>query len=617
MNPSFLAPTVGNSVPDLGATGQVTSAINITLNPSSLGYQNIVMTVAGRSVFLPPAYANVPGQKSYTIKNSGAYPFGVRDSSGVLLTTIGPSGSAIFSLDNSINWSFTGTLLQPGLITVESNPGAGFTNTIPVPYVTLDANTSVHFLSLSTGGFSAFVADNIGKVFSTPVLISSTNPIVAAFRVSATSLIVFFGTTGTATHFAAVVTLTGSSPSYSLSAGSAATLTVASSMVAWGGENSLTQPKICQLSSTLYLASFVTGTNTAVAAISVSGAVTTIGSPVNVLVGNSVSDTNTVYPVTATTGLEIHIDTSGNMLAQVIVVAGVVCTPQAQQSIPGPNNASVAPATCQLNSTKFLILTNAATTSALMWSITVVGGTAVNINGFYTVETGITGFNNVSPTGTEGPGYSQSGATRFNPRLFTLTATTALLWYMDSGQISRCMVLTENAGVISIGTLVYRSISANTVNASQSGLFLPAGTSEFISIKQDGNATGVTYFHRLTAHKISGSAISVGQGTPLNTISSQVTSQAHVAVRMSSGDYVLGLSNTPFGPAQNLSVFRSNGDVFTIRGNIDVPALTGYTFGVAQPASNRLVLVGSTIFSGTPTLAGDSSPRIMMVELAQ
>lgn len=618
MNPSFLAPSVGNSVPDLGATARTISSTNVYLTPSSLGFQNIAMTVLGQSVFLPPSYANVPGPNTYSIKNSGTYAFGVRDSTGVLLTAISPSGSAIFLLDNSGNWSYTGTALQPGLVTADFTQTASFTNTILAPYVTFDANTSVHCLGIPTGGFNVFVADNIAKTFSTPVNAFAVSPPVAFFKISSTQFIVFAGTTGTNTHFAATFTLTGSSPNYSVSIAAAATLTVGSAMPAWGGETSLSQPHIAQLSPTLYVAAFVTGANTSVVAISVSGTTTTIGAIANISTANSVSDTVTCYPITATTALVIYNTSVGtpNINAVVISVSGTTCTVNLPTSIPGTNNTSIAASTCQLTATKFLILVNASTTSAIINAITVAGGTAVSVGAGFTLETLITGFNNSTPTGTEGPGYSQSGATRYNPRLFPLSSTTALIWYMDSSQISRCAILTENAGTVTGGTILYRSISASGTSSSESGLFLPPGVSEFISIKQDGNPSGITYKHRLVSHRISGTAITVGQATPVDTLNSQVTIQTHVAARMGSGDYVLGLSGGSVGPAQTLAVFRSNGDAFTLRGSIDVPALVGYNYAVAQPSSNRLVLIGSTLYSGNNDSTGATQPRILNVEFS-
>lgn len=619
MNPSFLAPSVGNSVPDLGATARTISSSNVYLTPSSLGFQNIAMTVLGQSVFLPPSYSNVPGPNTYSIKNSGTYAFGVRDSTGVLITGISPSGSAIFLLDNVGNWSFTGSGLQPGLVTVDSVAPSDLTNIICVPYVTFDSNTSVHFLSNATGGFRTVIADNIAKTLTFPAqTVSFTQQPVAAFKISPTTLIVFNGVAGTATHLASVVTLTGSSPNYSITVAAAATLTVGTSMPAWGGETSLSQPHIAQLSPTLYVAAFVTGTNTSVVAISVSGTTTTIGTIANISTTNAVSDTVTCYPLTSTTALVIYNASAGtpNINAVVISVSGTTCTVNLPTSIPGTNNASIAASSCQLSATKFLCLVNASTTSSIINAIT-VSGTAVSVGASFTLETGITGFNNSTPTGTEGPGYSQSGSTRYNPRLFPLSATTALIWYMDSGQISRCAILTENAGAVTVGAIVYRSISANTISISESGLFLPPGTSEFLSIKQDGNPTGTTYKHRLISHKITGTNITVGQTTPLDTLNSQVNVQSHVAARMDSGDYVLGLSGSNVGPAQTLSVFRSNGDVVYLRGTIDVPGLIAYTFAVAKPSSNRLVLIGSSTFSGTPTVVGDTAPRVLMVELAQ
>lgn len=615
MNPSFLAPVVGNSVPDLGATAQVTSSANVYLTQSSPGYQNIVISVAGQSVFLPPAYSTVPGPGSYTIKNSGSYPFGVRDATGVLLTAISPSGSAVFALDNSTNWSYTGNGLQPGIVTVDVTLTTSFSNTILAPYVVFDSNTSVHFLANTSSGFTAIVVDNISKNISTPVTVAATfGPPVAAFKVSATTLIVFYPV-DTLNHQAVVLTLTGSSPSYSISVGTPQTLTVGTGMTAWGGENSISQPRIAQLSPTLYLASFVTGVNTSVAAISVSGVTVTIGAIANIITANSVADTTTCYPISATTGLVTYLVSAGtpNIFSVVISVSGVTCTVGTPASVPGTNNVTYAPATCQLTPTKYLILVNAATTSAIINAIT-VAGTVVTVGAGFTLETGISGFNNAVTD--YGPGYSQGGATRFNPKLSPISTTTAFIWYMDNAGISRGAILTESSGTVSSGSILYNSISSNPSTDNQAGIFLPPGTSEFIAIKQDGFAASNEYKHRLIAHKISGSTVTFGQTTQLSTLNSRPLVQTQVAVRMSSGYYVLGLSPSD-GPAQTLSIFSSNGDVFGVRGNIDIPGLTGYTFGVAKPSSNRLVLIGSTRFSGTPAVLGTTGPRILMVELSQ
>lgn len=622
MNPSFLAPVVGNSVPDLGATGQISSATNIFLTPASLGYQNIVMTAAGQSVFLPPTYATVPGQREYTFRNSGTYSYGVRDSNGVLQAVVGGGGFAVLSLDNNTTWGITGSNLEAGLTTIDTTLGTTFSNTVYAPYVVMDSNTSIHFATFpGLAGFVAYVVDNLGKVVSTPVTVTVTSQAAprAAFRITPTTAIIFYAAPSGSTHSAVVITLTGSSPNFSVSIGTPASITTGATMNAWGGENSVGIPRITALTTNLYLASFNVSLNASVVAASVSGTTVTFGAIFSAAASGAGIDQTLIYPASSTTGLLIYPNTgTAAILAVVITVTGVTCTAGTAQTSPSlnANGSGLICSACQLSPTKYLLFTNNVSTVANVNAVTVTG-TTVAIGATLTIESGVTGFNTSTATDAFGPGYIQSGATRYNPHLSPITTATALVWYMDNAGISRCSVLTESGGTVTTGSLLYSSISGGVVGATDSGQILPQGTTEFVSLKEDGNSTGLTYKHRLVAQKISGTTVTAGQSTLIPNLNSQVAMQSHVFLRTTNGDYILGLSqSSTVSPAESISVYRSNGDYLAFRGFINVPGLTSYTAATAQASANRLVLIGSPIFSGTTqTPATNSQLRILNVEL--
>ena len=341
-----------------GITSAEAITTSTTLTVSSAGYQATAMTVMGQSVTLPDATTLSVGSPKYIIDNTkGGYPIGIRDTSGTLLMGVAAGGEAIVSLrDNSSAsgiWSVTGTNMEPGLITIDST----FSSTYSLPsagqnvFCTLDTNTSIHFVRLVAGGFAAFVVDNVGKVVSTPVTVSSTSSIVPVqcFKISTTSAIVFYGV-GAATHSAVVLTLTGTTPSYSLTIGTPQTDATAFSSP-WGGENFIGAPKIAQLTPTLYVASAVSATATSAFAIGVSGATVTIGGLATITASNMVALSTTTYALTSTTALVLYKSGAAAPYANnavVISVSGTTCTVNTPASLTGvTSDSTAAPMSCQ------------------------------------------------------------------------------------------------------------------------------------------------------------------------------------------------------------------------------------------------------------------------------
>lgn len=603
----------GNLIISTGVANNVTNPTSsVTLTAATIGYHATQMIAIGQSITAPDATTlTVGGMKAIIDNTKGTYPVAFRDSTGVLIMAVAAGGEMVCSLrDNSTAagvWSVTGTNLEPGIITIDSTFSSTYAATVLAPFVALDANTSIHFAALASG-FAAFVVDNTGKVLSTPVTISSTASSVpkAVFKISATTALVFFGSS-TTDHQAVVLTLTGASPTYSLSVGTPASL-VATLLSSWGGADFIGAPKIAQLSATLYMSSFTGGAVTYCIAISVAGAVVTIGALTTVLAGASSGDGTTTYALTATTALVIYSNNAGQMSCAVVSVAGVVCTVNAASIISSNSTATAAPtASCQLTATKFLVLTSSATTSptTVQLNLIVVAGTVVTVPAVVNVEpSSVTGADSaITP-------FTANGATRYNPHLFPLTATTALFWYVDSGGTSRAVVITEAASVLSANTILYNSISINISPNAGFGVILPQGTTEFLTVKSQlalAAGAGLT----VESHKISGVNITHGASKPLRNVSQN--SNGVNCIRLASSDYVIGSAsyNAAF------SVFRSNGDAINSRGDIAVPMLTNgamlYQAGVV--AANRFVYLGTTTQSGS-TINGLYQLRLINVEIA-
>jgi hypothetical protein len=591
------------------ATVNATVTDNAMLAAGNL-YVPVQMAALGKSVTLPDARTLGLGGPLFIVDNTkGGYPCGIRDNAGTLLMAVAAGGEAFVSLkDNSTAagiWSVTGSNLEPGLITIDNTFSSTYASTVLAPFVALDNNTSIHFAALSSG-FAAFVVDNTGKVLTTPVTVSATasHAPCQAFKISATQAIVFYGI-GT-THSCVVLTLSGTSPSLSLAVGTAATFAPSMGGTNWGGEDFVSTPKIAQLSSSLYLASYTPTPNTNVVAVSVSGSTITVGSAASIITASSVQTSTTTYALTATTALVLYLSGSGpyNINAVVVSVSGTTCTVGAPAATSVMAAVSGPVVSALLSPTKALITANPSASSVQSAAVT-VNGAAVSWGGLSTIEASVD---------TGGLAYAFNTTTRYNPHLFPLSANTAMLWYLDSGGISRAVVLTESGGTVTAGTILYRSISSAT--SVDFGVMLPQGSpTEFMAIKQAG-ATN-SYKHRAVAHKISGNSISAGQSTYLDGISPFPTADLLGVTRLSGGDYAVVFNGTGNGVVSNMPIFRSNGDAINYRGGIKVPALLAGSNGAQQAAfSNRLVLLGYSLYQGTTLGVSTYQLRLLNVEIA-
>lgn len=588
---------------------ETSGSANITLTSASAVCQSVAMTALGKHVTLPDATTLIEGGPRFLIRNAGGYPIGVRDSAGTLVAAVAAGGFVnLYLIDNSTAagvWSYEGTNLEPGLITIDNTFSSTYAATVLKPFVALDDNKSIHFLALASG-FAAVAVDKTTGAVGTPLTISATASSVPkhCFKIDTTRAIVFYGE-DTITLRAAVITLSGAT---TLAVGTADSVAQAGLAV----EDFSGAPKIAQLSSTSYLVSYATATgagNTSVIAFSVSGTTITNGGKYDIITSNNVANSTTTYALTATTGLVLYESGAAApyaLNAVVISVSGTTCTvgtPAAIASSDGGGAPSL-PSSCLLSATKALVVSDANNTAVNAHAIT-ISGTTVTIGAACTVEALATASAQIE--------YTANSATRYNPHLSPLSTSTALLWYLDGSGISRAVVLSESGGTVTAGAILYQSISSAGGGTSGAGNMCQQGTSEFIALRQEGAANSWRSY--LVPHKVSGTTITQGESSKtLSDVSATVAIGANMtAIQLSSGDYLVA----PHTRGRSIHVVRSNGDFIKERGSVSVPTPSGVTSwaNIQGVSSSRAIFLqvseGTTVSSSTRQL------RLISVEIAQ
>ncbi len=597
-----------------------TSSTAIYLSCFSTAYFSVAMTAIGQSVYEEDAtklpIIGVTSPITRIIKNDGAYPVGYRDNAGNLIQGIAAGGILYATLrDNTTPagvWSITGSNLEPGLVTVDNTFSSTYLSTAQGQFIVMDANKSIHFALISSG-FAAFAVDKATGTVGTPVTVSATASAVPriGFMITPTTAMVFYSST-TGTLIALVLSLSGTT---TLAVGTPSSTLTAAGV---GVEDFAGAPKIAQLDTNLFLLSYATATGagtTSVAAWQVSsGTTATLGSAVNIVAANNVINSTTTYKLTTLTGFVNYKSGAAAPYVNSGVVVSVtnanppVCTVASPAALTGVGSSLTAVAsTSQLSATKILLSDDNNTAGSVITSVFTISGTTTTAGTLVSVETGI----------TTSSAYTTDAATRYNPHISFITANTAMQWYFDNAGISRACVLTEAAGVVTAGALMYRSISIGNPNiaADGAGWMCPQGTSEFLTIRQEGAAG--PYRFRTVAHKISAGVVTVGAVKYLDAIETSSTPSASSlgAARLSSGDYVI--LPTPNIGVDSLTVMRTNGDFINYRGDIKVPVILTAMYAQPTIASNRLSILGSTIWAGSTVSSSTSQLRFVMVEIAQ
>lgn len=569
-------------------------------------YVPVAMAALGQSVTLPDATTLSVGGPQYIVDNSkGTYPAGIRDSAGTLLMAVAPGGVAFVGLKDKSTaagaWSITGTLLEPGLVTIDNTFSTTYSANSYTTYVALDNNTSIHFLTLSSG-FAAFILDGLGRVVGTPVTVDAATSMgpKAAFKISATSAIVFYSDGGSNSK-AVVLTVSGASPSLALAVGTPAAL-AAAALASTNPNNGVIN--VAQLSATLYACAYSTAGALTAVAVSVAGAVITVGAVTATILTTAANAATPVllYPLTATTCLCISKTGAAapyTVQAFVISVAGTTATAGGIVSTGLTSAIQVSPSAVLLSPTLAIVADDANTTSITAAAFSIAGN-VITAGAPVTVET-------ISAT-LQGY-YFASFATPVNPHLWSVSATAAGLWYLDSTSISRALVLSVAGVTITPGAISYRSISNGAANAAGNGFIMPQTATEFCSA-QASAANTAGFGISLVPCKISGSSITQGAARPVRDAIPTAPSN-YIAGRLPGGDYALFTTQ-----ANNavMPVFRSNGDVISPRGEISIPFVSGTTFPVPV-VGNRVVLLGSNQQAPTAGLS-TYQMRLVNVEIA-
>lgn len=589
-----------------------TVTTDTTLTSASAGYQFVQMATMGKSLTLPDATTMSVGGPKFIVDNTqGSYPCGIRNSAGTLLMAVAAGGEAYVSIKSIATaagvWSITGTNLEPGLITIDNTFSSTYSSTVLAPFVALDDNKSIHFLALASG-FAAVAVDKITGAVGTPVTVSAVASMVprTAFKITSTTAIVFYSST-TGTLISVVISLSGAT---TLAIGTPSSTLTATGV---GVEDFSGVPKIAQLDSTHYLVSWATATgagNTSVAAFEVtSGTTVTLGSTVNIIAANNVINSTTTYALTATTALVLYKSGAGAPYANnavVISVSGTTCTvntPAALTNVQGSGTG--APGSCVLSATKALVYDNNNTTDVSVCAVT-VSGASVSAGTAYTVESAIT----LSSSNI----YINDSATRYNPHLFPLSSSAALLWYFSNSGVSRAVIISESGGTITAGAIIYRSISIAGAGSHGAGIILPQGTSSFISLRDSGVADA--WMRIASAHKISGTTITQGNSCVVEGLppKNQIEGNFQWA-RTQSGVYAVVGTNSNSCGGIGIPIFKTNGDAIEYRGVIAKPCnATSLAHNIIPVIGERLVILFAS--AGTTVASSTFQLRLITVEIA-
>jgi hypothetical protein len=583
-----------------------------TLTAASAQYQFVQMAGIGRAITLPDATTIELGGPRYNIDNSaGGYPVGIRDNAGKLIMAVAAGGSALVSLRDKTTaagvWSVTGTNLEPGFITIDALfPNA---NTPAVTqFTTMSDSVTVHYVSLAGGsaGCAAFVADAVGRVVSTPVTITTTagEYVNEAFRIDATRLMVFYGS-GTNTARCVVLTVTGASPTLSLSVGTPQNIAVglATAGAILGGAG--IAPNVTQLSTGVFFLAYYSTTALMAQAITVSGTAITIGSTANIYTANLLDGNNqAVLRLTDTTALVLYATNPGSNLgtAVVVTVAGTTCTigtPVVPSFAQMGANAQLA--YVQLSATKVLIAANQNGSNGNAYALT-IAGTTITVGTLLTFASGV-GIN---------INYSSDSANRVIPHMWRISDTSAGIWWKHTGNTeSGAVILTESGGTLTAGTRQFRIIGTTATSGSDVGFILPPSAMEFVTLRANGVTSA--WGKRLIANKISGTSIVSGASDyRADTLSFNTTPTQIAAAKLSNGTYIL----LGAGDSKGAAVFSSNGDYIDYAGVVSMPSLatlpssTDYKVGT----TNRIVILGEQFDAGNA--AGARQLRLISMEIA-
>ncbi len=430
----------------LGGAEAQTSATDITLTALSKRVQDITITAEGKGVILPSATTLELGGPVFVIRNNGTRTFPVLANGGTFLVGIPAGGVAEFYLRDKSSaagvWFTTGRDLQYWRTICDATLASTLTQTVEVA-VRLTDTLSLHFARNASGHPFVFAVDHstAPATVGTAVLINATSgSIISAFRISNTKAFI-------------VCSWNTPAPLYNITvSGTTCTVSSGASSGLWVNATFTGAPYIaqCGANSDQFVVTYLSGVVGA-QVCDASGANPTVGPQVNIVASGGQSVIG-CYRITDTTALALYVDDSGtggdpfSIRAVVLSLSGTTVTVGTSA---GVNDviSNFPPPSVQLSATSYVISYYQASGTLVRAVHVGVSGTTVTFGTPLTVET----------LSLPGLVFDRANANRFQPNLFALSATTALMTYASTtGSVpSRHVVITNSAGTLTAGTILY------------------------------------------------------------------------------------------------------------------------------------------------------------------
>ena len=503
------------AIPEKGIVAVSTIVTSATLTASDLSYHKVAMTAGSLSVKLPAANTMTLGAPKAYFKNTGSFPFGIRNNEGKLLATLGLDGAVFVSVDDNSDVAGSWSIVGKGTEAALSGPVYTFPTTLEIANlvsVNLDSDKTLIFPAATNGlGFSVLLLDGSNRTATTPTSITTvaSRVAVSAYKISATQALIFFGANGSTIYNAAVVTVSGTAGALVLTIGTVFTVT---GTYSYTDSNQNSPPKVAQLSSNVFLLSHM---QTSVPSL-FTMVLTVTGS--TIATGTQVStDLNSgnfgqagffsAYPLTATAAIVFYWgdSTRYSLCARIVTVSGSSNTvgPSAN-NFANRESENYAPMVVAISSTRFAIGTRLLNYGIYMSTVT-ISGSNVTFNPGLLLD----GTKNTVP-------YSNS---RRFPSLYMLDSTKFLVTYsVEPSYISKIYVLSLVGNSFTAGSPCTGSYSTG----SSDGNGQPVGYLNNTFLTSTYRTTPVA--SRITVpHKVVGTEIVVGRSVATGNISAQIT----------------------------------------------------------------------------------------------
>lgn len=453
-----------------GSAAVVTTSTALTVSSSRV--QGVAMSSDYQSVTLPDATTLRTGGPLFVITNTGNRTFGVRSNGGTLLTAV-PAGATaeLYLRDNSTaagSWTASGRDLQPALVAVDATLPATLTQVVETT-VRLTDTLSLHFARNASGHPFVFAVDHApgGLGVGTAVLINATSgSIISAFRISNSKAFI-------------VCSWSSPAPLYNITvSGNTCTVSSGASSGLWVTATFTGAPYIaqCGANSDQFVMVYVSGGVVGAQACDASGTNPTVGTQVNIVASGGQS-VIACYAISTTTAIALYVDGAASpysINAVVLSVSGTTITVGTPGTLANVVSNVTLPS-CQLSSTSYVITYYDTVIPAVRAVAVTVSGTTATFGSPLTINSG--GFGDQT--------YTLLGGSRFQPNLYPLSSTTALATLglgSGSGVLTRHMVLTNTAGVITSGSVLWGlwadSLGGNFPQASDGFLALASGNNE-------------------------------------------------------------------------------------------------------------------------------------------